>query len=323
MPIGSILSCTRKRDRDEAMGYTTFLIKEMPALRSPTLIIGLRGWGNALAVSADMAAYLVDQHHGRSIGEIDSDMCYCYDENRPTAIIENGILKTIRCPGGNLFVVQSSDNPDKDLLILLGDEPSLNWHRFSSEVVDLAITLGATAVVTMGSLLDHVLHTDRIITAASTGIDLSGVFKRYAVGPVNYQGPCSIHPLILDQCRKRGIAGVNLWGHCPAYVQGVTHYGLMIHLARLLAEMLPFPIQIDALQTRWKDLKIEIQQLIRENPKLEAIMEEIRKKKRAGAWQSLDQSGKTSGNVINLEAFRGWTGFPVTGSSQQPPYKKS
>lgn len=305
------------------MGYTTFLIKKMPALRSPTLIIGLRGWGNALEVASDMAAYLVDQHHGRSIGDIDSDMCYRYDENRPTAIIENGTLKTIRCPGGNLFAVQSSDRPDNDLLILLADEPSLNWHRFSSEVVDLAITLGATSVISIGSLLDHVLHTDRIITAAATGIDLSGVFKRYGVSPINFQGPCSVHTLILDQCRKRGIAGVNLWGHCPAYVQGVTHYGLMIHLGRLLGEILSFPIGIDALQTRWKNLKVEIQQLIRENPKLDAIMEEIRRKKRAGAWQSLDQSGGTQGNVIDLEAFRGLTGSPASGSSQQPPYKKS
>jgi proteasome assembly chaperone (PAC2) family protein len=305
------------------MGYATILIKEMPALRSPSLIIGLRGWDNALEVSADMAAYLVDQHQGRSIGHIHSDACYRYDENRPIIKIENGELKAIQCPGGRLFAVQSSGDNNKDLLILIADEPHINWHCFSSEVVDLAITFGATSVITLGSLLDHVLHMDRIITAAATGVDYSDVFKRYHVGPVNYHGPCSIHNLILDQCRKREIAGVSLWGHCPAYVQGITHYGLMIHLGRLLAEMIPFPIQIDGLQTRWKDVKVEIQQLIKENPKLEAIMEEIRKKKRAGAWQNLDQSGKTKGNVISLEAFRGVSGQSLSGSNQQPPYKNS
>jgi proteasome assembly chaperone (PAC2) family protein len=304
------------------MEYATIQVKEIPKLISPTMIIGIRGWGNALEVSGDMAAYLVDQHHGQSIGAIHSDTCYRYDENRPVTKIEGGIIKAIRSPGGRLFVVQSSRG-NQDLLVLIADEPSLNWYRFSSEVVDLAITFGATAIFTLGSLLDHVLHTDRIISAATTDIDYSSLFKRYGVIPFNYQGPCTIHTLILDECRKRKIAGVSLWCHCPAYVQGVTHYGLMIHLGRLLAEMIPFPIQTELLQARWKDLNIQIQQLIKENPKLEVIMEEIRKKKRAGARESLDQRGSARGNVISLEAFRGLTGLTLSKSSQHPPYENS
>lgn len=305
------------------MGYSTIRLREIPALISPTMIIGFRGWGNALDVSTGMAAYLVDQHHGRSIGIVHSDTCYRYDENRPVTKIENGTLKAIQPPGGCLFAVQSSGTQNKDLLILIADEPSSNWYRFSREVVDLAITFGATTVVTLGSLLDHVLHTDRIISAATTGIDFSGVFERYSVNPINYHGPCTIHTLILDECRKREIAGISLWCHCPAYVQGITHHGMMIHLGRLLAEMIPFSIQTNGLHTKWKDLKAQIQQLLKENPKLAAIMEEIRKKKRAGAWESLDQGGSARGNVISLEAFRGLTGLSASRSSQQGPYKKS
>ena len=285
------------------MEYTTIQLREMPALSSPTMIIGLRGWGNALDVSADMAAYLVDQNNGQSIGRIHSDACYRYDENRPLTKIETGEIKAIHGPGGHLYAVHSNRD-DEDLLILVADEPSLNWHRFSNELVDLALNLGARAVFTLGSMFDHVLHTDRIISAATTGIDFSRVFKRYGVVSINYHGPTAIHTLILDGCRKRGIAGASLWCHCPAYLQGITHHGLMIQLGRILGEMIPFSIRTDELQTRWEALEIQIQQLISENPKLEGIIEEIRKKKREGAWEGIKQNGSDQGNVINLEDFR-------------------
>ena len=285
------------------MEYTTIQMKEIPSLMSPAIIIGLRGWGNALEVSAGMATYLVDQNQGRSVGRIRSDTCYRYDENRPVVKIKLGEIKSIRSPGGLFFAVQGGRG-NRDLLILIADEPSLNWYRFSSEVVDLAVNLGATAVLTIGSMFDHVLHTDRIISAATTGVHFNGIFNRYGLAPIDYHGPSAIHPLILDECRKRGMAGASLWCHCPAYLQGITHYGLMIQLGQILADMIPFLIQTDELQARWADLEVQIKQLIDENPKLEGIMEEIRKKKRAGAWQGMRQNGKIQGNVISLESFR-------------------
>ncbi len=42
------------------MEYQTFRLETMPTLAAPMFIIGFRGWGNALEVSAGTAAYLVD-----------------------------------------------------------------------------------------------------------------------------------------------------------------------------------------------------------------------------------------------------------------------
>lgn len=285
------------------MEYTTIQLNETPALSSPTMIIGFRGWGNALDVSAAMATYLVDQNRGWAIGHLHADACYRYDENRPVVAIEAGQIKAIHPPGGDLFAIQA-DAGNKDLLILIADEPSLNWYRFTSELVDLAVNVGVTAVFTLGSMVDRVLHTDRIISATTTGIDFSGIFNRYDVAPIDYHGPTAIHSLILEECRKRGMAGASLWCHCPAYLQGITHHGLMIRLGQLLSEMIPFSVNTDELQARWEDLEDQIRQLISENPKLEGIMDEIRKKKRTGAGQGLKQNGSGQGNVISLEDFR-------------------
>ena len=94
-----------------------------------------------------------------------------------------------------------------------------------------------------------------------------------------------------------------MWCHCPAYLQGITHYGIMLHLARLLADMARFSIDTKVLASRWEALEIQIRDLIAENPKLEGVMDQIRRKKRQGAWQNLQEAGDGADNVINLQDF--------------------
>ena len=150
------------------MEYQTFRLETLPALTAPVFIIGFRGWGNALEVSAGTAAYLVETLQGVSIGHIDPDTCYRYDENRPVVNIEAGEMKSITPPGGSVFAIETNPG-ENDLVILIADEPSLNWYRFSFELVDLAHQLGAPGVITLGSMFDNVLHTDRLISAVTTG----------------------------------------------------------------------------------------------------------------------------------------------------------
>ncbi len=284
------------------MEYHTFRLKTMPTLTSPVFIIGLRGWGNALEVSAGTADYLVDTLEAVSVGHIDPDACYRYDESRPVVKIETGQMKSIIQPGGSFFAI--STQPDEnDLMILIADEPSLNWHQFSRELVDLAHQLETPGVITLGSMFDNVLHSDRIISAVTTGSDFQGAVNRHRLIPINYHGPSAIHTIILEACRKRAVAGASLWGHCPAYLQGITHHGLIQQLVLVLSDMASFSVATEALEARWTALEIQIQKLITDNPKLEGIVNQIRQKKRAGAVQNLGQNGKEHGKVINLRDF--------------------
>lgn len=284
------------------MNYETIQLETMPALKKPMFIIGLRGWGNALDVSSGMAAYLVDSLQGRPIGRIDPDVCYRYDEIRPVVQIESGRMSSLNPPGGSFFAIETKPD-ENDLVVLTADEPSLNWYRFSQELVDLAQHLGAPAVISLGSMFDNVLHTDRIISAATTGSDYEGILKRHGVIPINYHGPSAIHTIILDACLKRGVFGVSFWSHCPAYLQGITHHGMMLQLARLLGDVASFSLTTDSLEARWEALDLQIQELISDNPKLEAIIDQIRRKKREGAWQNLGEKKNGQGNVINLRDF--------------------
>jgi proteasome assembly chaperone (PAC2) family protein len=284
------------------MEYRTFQLETMPELTSPVVVIGFRGWGNALDVSAGMAAYLVETLEGLSVGHLLADRCYRYDENRPVVKIESGQMLSIDPPGGRFYAIETGSG-ENDLLVMIADEPNLNWYGFTGELVDLACRLDALAVISLGSMFDTVLHTDRMVSAVATGNEFQGAFSRHRVIPITYHGPSAIHTIILEACRKRALAGASLWCHCPAYLQGITHHGLMLALARLLTDMASFSLKTEVLEARWSALDIQIQALIDENPKLDGIMDQIRRKKRQGAWQNLGQGGKKQGNVINLQDF--------------------
>ena len=284
------------------MTYDTIQMETAPALTEPVLIIGLRGWGNALDVSAGMAGYLVETLPAERVGMLDSDRCYRYDASRPVVKIQAGRLHSIDPPEGTFFAVATPPG-QRDLLVLIADEPSLNWYRFCGELVDLAQELGAPSVISLGSMMDNVLHTDRIVSALSTAGDFEGAFRRHGVIPINYHGPSAIHTLILEACRKRALTGASLWGHCPAYLQGISHHGMMHQLGRLLTDMAGFVMDTDPLAARWEALEAQIRRLISENPKIEAVMDKIRRQKRQGVVPQPGTTGRQEGKVINLQDF--------------------
>jgi proteasome assembly chaperone (PAC2) family protein len=284
------------------MEYRTFKLATMPDLTSPVVVLGFRGWGNALDVSAGMAAYLVEALGGLLVGRLVADRCYRYDEIRPVVKIESGRMLSIDPPGGSFYAIETGSG-ENDLLVMIADEPHLNWYRFTGELMDLAHRLNAPSVISLGSMFDNVLHTDRMVSAVATGNEFQDAFSRHRVIPITYHGPSAIHTIILEACRKRALAGASLWCHCPAYLQGITHHGLMCELARLLTDMASFSLEMEVLESRWSTLENQIRALIAENPKLDGIMDQIRRKKREGAWQNLGDSGKKQGNVINLQDF--------------------
>ena len=284
------------------MEYQTFRLETLPALAAPVFIIGFRGWGNALEVSAGTAAYLVETLQAVSFGHMEPDACYRYDESRPVVTIETGVMQSITPPGGSFFAIETHPG-ENDLVILIADEPSLNWYRFSRELVDLAHRFGTPGVITLGSMFDNVLHTDRILSAVTTGSDFEGVVSRHRVIPITYRGPSAIHTIILEACRQRAVAGASLWSHCPAYLQGITHHGMMLQMVRLLTDMASFSLKTDALEAGWEALERQVGKLMADNPKLEEIMDQVRKKKRQGTMQDLGQHGNEPGKVINLKDF--------------------
>jgi proteasome assembly chaperone (PAC2) family protein len=266
------------------------------------LIAGFNGWGNALNVSKGMITYLIDTLKVEHLADIDPDLFYRYDEMRPVVDIEDGKMKRISPPGGAFYTVRFESDA-RDLVLFRADEPNLRWFQFVNDLFSFCGKMGIDTIVTLGSMYDNVLHTDRIISALTTGDTVFPELKEKNILPVSYQGPGAVHSLINSEGQKLGLNCISLWSHCPYYLQGTTHFGFLSHLGSLLASLGNFDLDTHELEERWEQLQEQIQELIKTSPELQAAIQELRKAKVRGSWANMKSSAQKEGNVISLKDF--------------------
>ncbi len=277
-------------------------IRKWPQLNNPVLIAGFDGWGNALNVSNGTADYLIRRMKAQPFADLDPDTYYRYDDRRPQVSIADGILKTIQPPGGS-FYAATTDTEQRDLVILKADEPNLNWYLFVEQLLSICQKLGAGTIITVGSMYDSVLHTDRIVSGVASTEAAVSRLAALQISPIVYQGPSAIHTIIHSEGCQRGLESISLWSHCPYYLQGTTHFGLLSHLSGLIAELGNFKVDTADLEANWETLKEEINRLTENNGELQSLIAKLRKEKVKGTASSLKDTLKSGDKIINLQDF--------------------
>ena len=276
----------------------TIEIKQMPELKDPLFIAGFDGWGNALDVSRGMADYMIRKLKAKFFGRINSDIFYRFDENRPLVNIENGLLKEISPPRGRFFATERG-SAGRDIIIFKATEPNLRWFQFVGAILALCRKAGVKTIICLGSMYDNVLHTDNIISALASSEEILSKLKKKKVITINYKGPSAIHSTLLSSAQKQGFECINLWCHCPYYLQGTTHFGILSHLGSLLASLGKFDLDTAELEIAWKELNKQILQIIDNNPDLQGMINELRKAQVKGSWDAARKHDK----IIHLEDF--------------------
>ena len=277
-------------------------IEEMPVLKNPLLIAGFEGWGNALNVSDATTAFLIRKLDAKCFARINSDFFYRYDKGRPFVDIKDGILKEITLPGGAFYVAEALSG-GRDIIILKSEEPHLKWGHFVNTLFSLCDELGVKSIITIGSMYDNVLHSDRIVSGIASDEMLLSKLQQKRVIPINYQGPSAIHSTIHLEAKKRGFQGLSLWCHCPYYLEGAVHFGLLAHLGNLLSFLGGFELDTEEIEAEWRKLNRQIQDLIEKNPELKTMINEIRKAKARASWSGMKGAVKPGEKVINLSDY--------------------
>jgi hypothetical protein len=86
-------------------------------------------------------------------------------------------------------------------------------------------------------------------------------------------------------------------------LQGTTHFGLLSHLGRLIAELGNFQLDTPDLEANWKKLKEQINRLIDGNSELQSLISSLRKEKVKGSTTGLKGTIKSDEKIINLQDF--------------------
>ncbi|MFC1532655.1 PAC2 family protein [Thermodesulfobacteriota bacterium] len=270
-----------------------------PDLNDALFIAGFDGWGNALDISSGMVDYLIRKLGAKPFGKINPDRFYRFDESRPFVDIERGLLKKIDPPGGLLYTISGS-HIGRDIIILKASEPNLQWYHFIDTILSLCQRAGVKTIISLGGMYDNVLHTDTVISALASSRELLAKIKKNKVLSISYKGPGAIHSTINYEAQKRGFECLSLWCHCPYYLQGTTHFGLLSHLGSILSEWGGFDLNTDELSVTWIELSKQIQRIIDKNPELQGMINDLRKAKIRGSWDATNRQDK----IIKLEDFQ-------------------
>jgi proteasome assembly chaperone (PAC2) family protein len=162
--------------------------------------------------------------------------------------------------------------------------------------------LGVETIITLGSMYDNVLHTDRVISGIASTKELVDDLNEKNINSISYQGPSAIHSVIQLEGPKHGFKCISLWSHCPFYLQGTTHFGILSHLGSILATMNDFELDTTDLEDSWKRLNEQIQELVKNNTEIQNIISELRKSKVRGTAADMRGALKDE-KVINIEDF--------------------
>ena len=153
------------RARDRALAHPAYTDVDeraahgrRPALQRPVLVAAFRGWNDGGQGATLAAGYLARIWDAERFADIDPENFVDFQANRPHVSLDEGLTRRIEWPE-NAFYHARIPGTERDVVLLLGVEPSLRWQTFSQLVVDLSRDLDVELVVTLGSLLADVPHT--------------------------------------------------------------------------------------------------------------------------------------------------------------------
>jgi len=244
-------------------------IHQIPALRSPVMVIAFSGWNDAGEAATGAASHLLASWIESDsdvvpelIADVDVEEFYDFQVNRPTVCIDESSIRSLTWPGTQIFGLRTPEL-DHDFVVVRGVEPSMKWKTFAGDILDLADDLEIDMVITLGSMLADTPHT-RPITVSGSGAHPE-IAQRLGVEISKYEGPTGILGVIQDACVRRGIDAVSLWAAIPHYASGSPSPKAILALINALEDFLEISLPQGELVNESRDWEIEVSEMAKED----------------------------------------------------------
>jgi len=221
---------------------------EQPTLYQPDMVIAFAGWSDAAQAATGAIAHLVKMLNARKFAEISGDEFFDFSNLRPMITVEKGLISSLALPHSSLFYWQDKET-SHDLILLHGIEPQLHWTKFVDLIADLAERMNISKVYTLGGLYDRIPHTrEPKVSGVANDSSLIEILERHGIAAINYEGPSSLHGLLLSHLAQRKKQGFGLWGHAPFYVRVESNPMVCFELLKKLTELLGIQIDLEEIE---------------------------------------------------------------------------
>ena len=258
-----------------------------PALHKPYIICGLSGSFNGGNVSMGGVNYFIDQFKGVKFAEMPASHYHIYqipggDGLRPVFKMEEGLIVESSLPINEFYYAKNPD-AEHDLILFLGDEPSLNWEEYAETIVDLACSFGAERLYTICGILDMTPYTrEPLISCTCTSPKVKREIDKYHVTFSNREGMASFGQMLIYTCKKKKLEGVNFTVRVPCYpdfniILGESPKSLRAILIRL-KDLMHYNLNFDELNSEIKEIEGKLNFIRQQNPNFNTFIEEVEKK---------------------------------------------
>lgn len=241
-------------------------------LRAPAIVCAFKGWNDAGDAASTAVQFVGTQLGAARFAAIDPEEFYDFQSTRPQVRVDERGVREITWPSVEVFEARVPRAP-RDLVLVVGHEPSMRWRTFCQLVVDLAEALGAQLVVSLGALLADVAHTRPI---AVTGISSDpGLVDRLDVMTSTYEGPTGIVGVLQSACGKADLPAASLWAAVPHYIASAPNPKAALALVRKLELLVGVSVDASELESATVDYERQVNLAVQSDPDVQAFVERL------------------------------------------------
>lgn len=243
---------------------------ERPFLNDPVALVAFEGWGDAGESASQAAATFLENLNSHVIATMDPDDHFDFQVRRPLVEVDSTGTRDISWPSNELHAVRGQE---RDLVVVLGEEPHYRWKAFIKELVDALQSLGVKRAVTMGAFIGQVAHTLPVpLVGSATRPD---TLTLHGLLPSGYEGPTGIVGVLNHALGNAGIDVISVWAAVPHYLSNQEYPPAAEALAVKASELLGVTIDIGELTHASRDFISTVDQAIEENSELLRYVEQL------------------------------------------------
>lgn len=241
-----------------------------PELRKPYVVAAFTGWNDAADAASSAVRHLVETMDATPLAEIDPEAFTNFEVIRPHVRLSDVGQRHIVWPTVSLW---TASTPERDLILVLGPEPSMQWKAFCNQLVGIATAYKAVSVVTIGALVADVAHR-RPTQVLSTSSD-QGLIDRFDLRPSQYEGPTGITSVLGDAFNRADMPNIALWAAVPTYASQITSPKAALALVERLGEILDTDLPSLPLSELVEQYEEQIDEMISQDDSLTRYLERI------------------------------------------------
>jgi proteasome assembly chaperone (PAC2) family protein len=266
-------------------------------LRDPIVVSAFRGWNDAASAATAALAYVAGKLDATPAGTIDPEDFYDFQATRPMVDLTEPGHHTLTWPEVEILV---GHGEARDVIFVVGAEPSMRWRTFCTLLIDAAIAAGATSLVTLGAFLADTPHTrpPRLTGMSSSPEILEGLHLQEPA----YRGPSGIVGVLHQMALERGLTGISLWAPASHYAAGITNAKAALALVRALEAATGVTIDTTELHASSAAYELQVSRAVESDPRLAELVRQL--ESASDEDPEFDPGALPSGDELALELER-------------------